>query len=144
MLVSLALCSPVGATVVEPEMYYTDTSYGRAFAKDPDVVRFKGAYYLYYSIMRPDGLAAGIARSDDLTHWEKVGEVTPASPCEKKGLGAPSAIVMGDTVHLFYQTYGNRQKDAICHAVSRNGIDFERNPDNPIFAPKGHWTAGRA
>jgi len=68
----------------------------------------------------------------------------PASACEKKGLGAPAAIVMGGAVHLFYQTYGNRAKDAICHAVSRNGVDFERNADNPIFAPKGDWTVGRA
>ena len=39
--------------VVSPEMYYADTDHGRPFAKDPDVVRFKGRCLLYYS-MRPD------------------------------------------------------------------------------------------
>lgn len=47
-------------------------------------------------------------------------------------------------MHLFYQTYGNSCRDAICHATSDNGIDFTRNSSNPIFHPKGKWTCGRA
>ena len=47
-------------------------------------------------------------------------------------------------VHLFYQTYGNGKKDAICHAISDDGIHFRRNPTNPIFHPAGDWTCGRA
>jgi hypothetical protein len=31
----------------KPQMLYADNSYGRLFAKDPDVVRFKGKYYMY-------------------------------------------------------------------------------------------------
>ena len=50
-----------------------------------------------------------------------------------------------DTVHLFYQTYGNNEKDAICHAWSTDGIHFERDASNPIFAPEpAAWTCGRA
>lgn len=45
---------------------------------------------------------------------------------------------------MFYQTYGNGKNDAICHAVSDDGIHFTRNRTNPIFAPKGDWTIGRA
>lgn len=130
--------------VVSPEMYYADTDHGRPFAKDPDVVRFKGRCLLYYS-MRPDPrLGIGIAESDDLTHWHKIGEIEPAGDCEQKGIGAPAALVHAGRVHLFYQTYGNGPKDALCHAVSEDGLHFERNPTNPIFAPSGSWTVGRA
>lgn len=46
-------------------------------------------------------------------------------------------MVRNDTVHLFYQTYGNGAKDAICHAWSEDGIHFVRNATNPIFLRKG-------
>ena len=65
------------------------------------------------------GWNIGIAESKDLVHWTKVGEITPApgADYEKKGLCAPGALVKDGKVHLFYQTYGNGEKDAICHAV---------------------------
>jgi len=47
-------------------------------------------------------------------------------------------------VHLFYQTYGNGPNDAICHAVSDDGLHFTRDTSNPVFHPTGSWTAGRA
>lgn len=63
---------------------------------------------------------------------------------EQNGLCAPGAIVLDGKVHLFYQTYGNGPRDAICHAVSADGIRFRRNSTNPIFAPTGAWNCGRA
>ncbi|MHC4743903.1 MAG: family 43 glycosylhydrolase [Planctomycetota bacterium] len=129
---------------------YADTSRGREFCKDPDVVSFKGQYYMYYSIppyrdgRENDGWAVGIARSDDLDTWKRIGEILPAGEYEKKGLAAPAVIVFEGKIHLFYQTYGNGPKDAICHAWSDDGIHFERNRTNPIFAPTGDWTVGRA
>lgn len=139
-------------------MYYGDTSrLGRPFAKDPAVVYFGGRYLLYYSIppyapdLAPAGAAPGwgigVAASDDLDHWAKIGEVLPdaaAAPCEASGICAPGAIVLDGRVHLFYQTYGNGPKDALCHAVSDDGLRFVRNPSNPIFAPDGDWNNGRA
>ena len=47
-------------------------------------------------------------------------------------------------VHLFYQTYGNGPKDAICHAVSNDGLKFDRDPSNPVFRSTGAWNSGRA
>lgn len=131
-------------------MRYADTSRGRPFAKDPAVVRFAGGYWLYYSMSpfgdgRPgDGWAIGIAQSDDLETWRKVGELLPVAPYEQNGLCAPGALVWADKVHLFYQTYGNGPKDALCHAISSDGLHFTRNATNPIFAPTGAWTVGRA
>jgi beta-xylosidase len=105
---------------------------------------------MYYSIPpfedNPvnEGWAVGIAASNDLCHWEKVGEVLPSQACDAKGLAAPVAIVLDGVVHLFYQTYGNGPDDALCHAVSRDGLTFEADPSNPVFAPTGDWTVGRA
>ncbi|MFC5648287.1 hypothetical protein ACFPYJ_03970 [Paenibacillus solisilvae] len=78
-------------------MKFADTSRGRAYAKDPAVVRFEGVYYIYYSIppyhdsREEDGWAIGIAKSEDLENWTKAGEMLPEQPCEKRGLCAPGA-----------------------------------------------------
>lgn len=131
-------------------MLYADSSRGRPFSKDPAVVRFLGQYWMYYSMSpfndgrQPDGYAIGIATSADLENWHKVGEILPVDPCEQNGLCAPGALVLDGKLHLFYQTYGNGPKDAICHAVSSDGLNFARNPTNPVFHPSGDWNAGRA
>ena len=133
-------------------MMYGDTSrVGVPYAKDPHVVNFKGRYLMYHSIPPKkgdpnSGWNIGIAASSDLVNWAKVGESTPApnAEYEKKGLCAHGALVKDSKVHLFYQTYGIGKKDAICHAVSEDGIHFERNATNPIFSPTGDWNCGRA
>ncbi|WP_276485496.1 family 43 glycosylhydrolase [Paraflavitalea pollutisoli] len=140
------LCGVVRAQQ-KPAMYFADSSrLGRPLAKDPKVVFFKNSYWMYYSIPANDkmGWGIGIATSQDLTNWKKVGEIPPGEGYEQKGLCAPGAIVRKDTLHLFYQTYGNAKLDAICHAWSVDGIHFTRNPTNPIFRPTGNWTVGRA
>jgi predicted GH43/DUF377 family glycosyl hydrolase len=131
-------------------MLYTDTSRGRPFAKDPAVVRYGGRYLLYYTLpsygdgRAGDGSAIGIAESADLESWRRVGEITPEAEYEANGLCAPGALVWGGRVHLFYQTYGNGPRDAICHAVSSDGLRFTRDATNPIIRPTGAWNCGRA
>ncbi|MDR2040159.1 MAG: family 43 glycosylhydrolase [Bacteroidales bacterium] len=133
-------------------MMFGDTSrVGKPFSKDPHVVKFNDKYLMYYSIPpykdHPEsGWNIGIAESKDLINWTKVGEITPfpGAEYEKRGLCAPGALVRDNKVHLFYQTYGNGRNDAICHAYSNDGINFVRNPTNPIFSPTGDWNCGRA
>lgn len=133
-------------------MQFGDTSRtGIPFSKDPHVISFKGRYLMYYSIppykekSNPvQGWGIGIAESRDLHAWRKIGEIIPEDEYEKKGLCAPCAIVRDGLVHIFYQTYGNGRNDAICHAVSTDGIKFERNTTNPIFRASGSWNCGRA
>ncbi|NEW81413.1 MAG: family 43 glycosylhydrolase [Mariniphaga sp.] len=135
-----------------PKMMFGDTSrIGVPFAKDPYVIRFQGKYLMYYSIppykdkSNPvQGWGVGIAESRDLNNWKKIGEITPDGEYEKKGLAAPCALVIDNQINLFYQTYGNGTKDAICHAVSKDGIHFSRNETNPVFHPTGSWNCGRA
>jgi len=144
------------SSVVEKHlrMLYGDTTrLGLPFAKDPYVIRFKGRYLMYYSIPgftdktgKSKGWGVGIAQSKNLTDWTRIGEVNtdPTALYEAKGFAAPCALVIGNKVHLFYQTYGNGPKDAICHAWSSDGIQFTRDQTNPIFRPSGDWTCGRA
>jgi len=129
-------------------MLWGDTSrLGRPFAKDPSVIRFGGRYLLYYSMPgrnSTQGWGIGIAESKNLIDWTKVGEVPPAGDYDSQGLAAPFAKVIEGQVHLFYQTYGTGPKDAICHAVSKDGLNFERDPSNPVFRSTGAWNSGRA
>ncbi|MBQ8954019.1 MAG: family 43 glycosylhydrolase [Clostridia bacterium] len=127
-------------------MLFTNVKRG-CFAKDPAVVRFGGSYYLYYSIKygdEPFKIGIGIARSHDMETWEDIDELPLTAEYEKNGVGAPAAIVLRGQVHLFYQTYGNWAKDAICHAVSDDGVHFEKDDSNPIFRPTADWCCGRA
>lgn len=148
------VCCPVfsfGQQSQPPRMMYRDNSrIGQPYAKDPFVLKWENNYLMYYSIPATKnqtlGWGIGIAKSDDLVNWTKVGEINPLphSTLEKKGICAPCAIIRNDTVHLFYQSYGNGASDAICHAYSLDGIHFERNKTNPVFRPTGDWNCGRA
>lgn len=132
-------------------MMYSDTTrIGRPYAKDPYVTFFKGRYLMYYSIPSKrggrGGWGIGIAESKDKKHWHRIGEVEhdPNADYERKGYCAPCAQVVDGRLHLFYQTYGNGKGDAICHAVSDDGLHFTRDTTNPIFRPTGDWNCGRA
>lgn len=146
------MCICVFCSLAQKQMMYGDTSrIGIPFSKDPHVVEFQGKYLMYYSIppkqngnAEAQGWGIGIAGSKNLKDWHRIGEIIPQTAYESKGLCAPGALVRNDTVHLFYQTYGNGAKDAICHAWSEDGIHFVRNATNPIFSPEGEWNCGRA
>ena len=125
-----------------PNLYRDISRKGRPHAKDPTVAYFMGKYFMYYSLLPGEmddeqGCRIGIATSENLHDWEKAGEIFPGADYEKNGLCAPESQVIGDEIHLFYQTYGNREKDAICHAISSDGLNFSRNETNPIFSPTG-------
>ena len=130
-----------------PKMHWADDSRGRPYSKDPSVIRLGEAYFMYFSLPPAEGKTAwniGIAKSDDLLHWKTVAELNPGAEYEKNGLCAPGAIVLDGRVHLFYQTYGNGPRDAICHASSADAIHFERDPSSPVIRPTGDWNCGRA
>lgn len=130
-------------------MLYTNTDYNN-FAKDPAVVEYDGCYFMYHSIVKDKKLEIGISNSKDGENFERVGFVKRTLDCEKNGIGAPGAIVYNGKVHLFYQTYGNGKLDAICHAVSTDGINFTKVGDEAVFAPREpyadmpEWSCGRA
>lgn len=130
-------------------MLYTNEALGH-FAKDPCVVQYNGKWWLYHSVMLDRVLGIGIAVSDDGDHFSYCGTIPLTCSCEKNGIGAPGAIVHDGRIHLFYQTYGNGAMDAICHAISEDGLHFIKDANNPIFAPRPpftempEWSCGRA
>lgn len=122
---------------------------GRPYAKDPSVIRFGGHYLMYFSLPSAsddvaEGWSVGVAESDDLITWETVAELPSFGDYDASGAAAPGAIVLDGRVHVFYQTYGRGRLDSICHAVSDDGVTFTPDPTNPVFAPTGDWTCGRA
>lgn len=129
-------------------MYFAANERRPNWAKDPAVVHFNGRYFLYYSIAPGEdhpGLGIGIAESNDLVNWRYIKEAGLRSAAHPKGYGAPGALIKDGKVYLFYQSYGNRAQDAICLAVSSNGIDFTVTSENPIFHPPvSSWSCGRA
>lgn len=137
-----------------PMRYGDETRLGRPFSKDPSVIRLGDRYLMYFSLPpfatnlapanAPKGWSIGIAESRDLVRWTKVAEMRPEQECDRNGLCAPGARVLDGRVHLVYQTYGNGPRDAICHAVSDDGVTFKRHAANPVFRPSGAWTSGRA
>jgi predicted GH43/DUF377 family glycosyl hydrolase len=150
LCLAAALCP-----AAEPAMKYGDTDrLGRPFAKDPSVIKFGGRYLMYFSIAAfdkklaptnaPRGWAIGIAESRDLVNWKKVGEILPEQECEKNGIVNGRIILLDGKLHLFYNTYGNGPKDALCHATSTDGLRFARDPSNPVWHPTGAWNNGRA
>lgn len=148
---TIYLAGAWAAAAEPPRMMWADSSrLGRPYSKDPSVIRFGGRYLLYYSTPTTEtggqlrNWVIGIAESRDLYRWNKVAEIAPEQECERNGICAPCALLTGGKVHLFYQTYGNGRNDAICHAVSGDGIRFARDVSNPVFRPTGSWNAGRA
>ena len=154
LLFLLCLTTSITSVAQTTAMMYADTiRSGIPFAKDPHVIYFKHRFILYYSITgnknksgQQQQWGIGIAESFNLKNWKRVGEVQNDSLAtyESRGICAPCALVIGEKVHLFYQTYGNGRKDAICHAWSYDGLSFTRDKTNPIFRPNGAWNCGRA
>jgi predicted GH43/DUF377 family glycosyl hydrolase len=138
----------LSASETDRMMYADTTRRGKPWSKNPFVLRFGGRYLMYSSILPvkdSDAREIEVTESHDLVHWKNVGVIRVQEPYEKNGISAPCAVIKDGQVHLFYQTYGNGTNDAICHAVSDDGITgFKRNPSNPIFRPDGAWNCGRA
>lgn len=142
-------CVQKQARKIQGKMMYADvTRRGKPWSKNPFVIKFEGRYLMYSSILPAEGSRAReieITESHDLINWKNVGVLKIEEEYEKNGISAPCALVIKGKVHVFYQSYGNGKNDAICHAVSDDGIThFKRNLTNPVFRPDGAWNCGRA
>lgn len=131
---------------------YTDFSRQEfPYAADPYVLEYNDYYYLYYTApplmdgeTRLKGWRIAIARSKDLKLWVKMGEILPTEWYEFRGISKPFAMVKDDKIHLIYQTYGEDDLNVILHATSEDGVEFEKDTNNPIFVNKSDFTTGSA
>jgi hypothetical protein len=122
-------------------MYFGDSDRtGLPFAKDPSVVRFGGRYLMYYSIAAytkerapanaPKGWAIGIAESNDLVNWKKVGEILPEQDCEKMASSmAASSFSMASFTFLQHLRERREGCPLPCHERRRHS--FHPQPDQP-------------
>ena len=106
MPVTIARAGETNSATPLPRMHWADTISGAPLSKDPAVVRFHDAYWLYYSIppykgKTNKGWTIGVAKSDNLVDWQKVGELKNTGEAEKNGFTAPGAIVLDGKIHLF-------------------------------------------
>ena len=130
-------------------MRYSDDSRGFECSEDPEVVRFADRWFLYYTLAPGSGARRqpwhiGIAVSDDLERFEKVGEIAPADLGEQNGVCVGSLLAHAGKLFLFYFTYGSGPNDSVCIATSDDGIRFTPHPRNPVFRAVGEWNCGRA
>ena len=136
-----------GDPVAGGVMHWADRSRGTPFSKDPSVVRFGDRYLMYVSVPPKRGdnrWGRPSQRARTCRPGKRSARLNRTARLEANGLCAGGAIVLGDRLHLFYQTYARGPDDAICHATSTDGVTFERSADNPIIRPTGDWTCGRA
>ena len=73
-----------------PRMHFADAVSGKPFSKDPAVIKFRGRYWLYYSLPpykgKPTkGWNIGIAQSQNLVDWRKVGELKNTGDLDQHG-----------------------------------------------------------
>lgn len=124
-------------------LYHFSASNG--WLNDPNgLVRFKGEYHMFYQY-HPDtledrgavGACWGHAVSKDLLRWKDLPiALMPSEPYDKDGCWSGTAIVKDDTLYIIYTGYaetpaGVRQTQ--CLAYSKDGINFEKYPENPVI-----------
>jgi len=112
-----------------------------------DMIPFfwEGRYHLFY-LPRAEGQrhAWGHTVSDDLLHWEELPDALQAGSRgapDAVGCWTGSVIEHQSTFHIFYTGWNpeRRHPQTICHAVSCDLINWEKDPDNPILVPDERW-----
>ncbi|WP_314001397.1 glycoside hydrolase family 32 protein [uncultured Paenibacillus sp.] len=115
---------------------------------DPNgLIQFKGDYHVFYQHYpfepRQGPMHWGHAKSADLVHWEHLPvALAPSEPYEMDGSGSAGGCWSGSAVEengklaLIYTAHvdGNHPVEVQCLAVSRDGIRFEKETDNPVIA----------
>jgi len=113
-------------------------------AYSPSLLKVEDQYWLYY-IHKPDGQPweVHLARGDDLYSLQAVGTnpvLKNSQDWESNNLFYPYVFQEGDTWVMLYAGYWNDPADgptktAIGAATSTDGLNWVKNPNNPIFKP---------
>jgi len=121
-------------TVLSPSGTNWENSVNR-----PGVVLVNGTYHMWYTGQTSDTSAIGYARSLDGIRWTKVS----ANPVLSATVGWEKVAVMCPDVlyderdHMFKMYYSGGEQyepDAIGYATSKDGVTWQKYPNNPIFA----------
>ena len=79
-------------------------------------------------------------RSTDLVHWEQLPDaLMPGGDGDpdRDGVWTGSVVRAADQFHIFYtgHTLEGEIPQSVCHATSTDGIDWVKDPGNPISTP---------
>ena len=118
------------------------TSAGQPFSKDPAVVKFKGKYWLYYSIPPYEGKPTigwtiGVATSDNLVDWTKAGELRNTGRQRRRDSQHRAQSCSRVRSICFIKPMAMANKDAICHAWSDDGFALHSESNQPDLSPEG-------
>jgi len=122
----------------------------------PSVVKRGETYHLWYTGQFRPGQADGTSHifhavSQDGVHFERTGEkpvVYPDLPWEKSAVMCPS-VVWDEAAQIYRMWYSGGEQyepNAIGYAESRDGLSWEKHPDNPVFQadPTSPWEQHKA
>lgn len=130
-----------------------DWTNGRAI--DADLVYFKDQFFLYAATRDPEGkiqkivVATAKVAPEQLSElgpddWKQAADrsvLEPSLPWETKCIEAPTTVVRGDKLYMFYAGGYNNDPQHIGVAVSEDGVNWTRLWNAPFITngPKGQW-----
>ena len=112
----------------------------------PSTVRFDGSNYrMWYTGFDGEVARFGHATSSDGIHWSKylgnpILNIGPAGAWDSVFLWLPDVHFDGTIYHMWYAGFGPAT-GGIGHATSFDGLDWNKDPANPILSPgaPGTW-----
>ena len=104
------------------------------------VIIFKNKFYLYYTGQNSGKSAIGLAISEDgynFTREKNNPILKPYFNYEKQSVMIPHVIYDNDEniFKMWYSAGEASEPDVICYALSKNGINWIKYKNNPIFKP---------
>jgi beta-1,2-mannobiose phosphorylase / 1,2-beta-oligomannan phosphorylase len=144
---SLALTqSRDGITWCPPQLVLGPTDSGwEDEVNRPVVIRHQGRLLMWYTGQTRERSALGYAASNDGVRWHRLSSapvLSATEPWEKGSVMCPHVVY--DRIGLFRMWYSagdQYEPDAIGYAESRDGVHWQKHPDNPIFTadPDNPW-----
>jgi len=111
------------------------------------VVRESGRYYAWYSAQGEDGKEhIGHATSSDGLHWAKsasnpIMTTGDSGAWDSATVGQPYVLRVNGEWRMWYTGTAANAMSAIGHAVSSDGVHWQRDERNPVLTGRATWNA---
>jgi len=112
----------------------------------PGVIRKANTYHMWYTGQAEGKSWIGYATSKDGKTWKRMSKTPVLSaelPWEKTSVMCPS-VIWDEQARIYKMWYSGGEQyepDAIGYATSKDGINWKKEPGNPVFRndPANHW-----
>lgn len=80
----------------------------------------------------------GYAESKDGLNWRRISDLpvlksSPGNQWERIAVSKPSVVREGEYFHMIYCGFEHLTNSRLCYARSKDGINWQRHPNNPII-----------